>query len=190
MSNKQVWTEDGRSGEKVIREVAGGDGHKTVYEELWVEPKVEKRLAQRQVKHIRPIVHRIETEIIDEDTQEVLDRKVEDVEPESKMELRRHIVSEATLSAQSEEDDDCGCYVTRDELKEVVVQAVQAVANNQNHVESYDHHDCCDKSLKAQSVLEEKYSGEVGSDSSKVWVVVLASACAVLAGGIAAVFMM
>ena len=194
MSNKPVWTEDGRSGEKRVKEVADGDGAKRVYEELWVEPKQEKRLAKRQVKHIRPVEHTIETEIIDEDTQEVIDRKVESIDPDSKMELRRHLVSEATLSAQSADKEDCDCWVTRDELKDAIVAAVKAVssedADNDYYVENYSEPTA--PVASAQSVLEEKYDGggSVAAKSGNVWTVVLASACMVLAGGIVAVLVM
>lgn len=196
MSNKPVWTEDGRYGEKRVKEVVDSDGVKRIYEELWVEPRPEKRLAKRQIKHIRPVVHTIETEIVDEETQEVIDRKIESVDPEPRMELRRHIVSESTLAAQSapKDDGDCDCWVTRDELKEAIVAAVKAVSADDDDYEYYAEEPVAPRSaapMSAQSVLEEKYEGGgVGGVSSNVWTVVLASACMVLAGGIVAVLVM
>ena len=203
MSSKPVWTEDGRSGEKRFKEVVGNDGSKTIYEELWVEPKPPaKRLAKREVKHIRPVVHTIETELVDEDTQEVLDRKIESVDYDTRMEVRRHIVSESTLSSQAAptDKDDCDCWVTRDELKEAIVQAVKAVSRDDGdcYVEQYaapPHYSAptveTSAPVSAQSVLNEKYDADnENAANTTIWTVVLASACMVLAGGIVAVLVM
>ncbi|MHA2043222.1 MAG: hypothetical protein ACW99G_00425 [Candidatus Thorarchaeota archaeon] len=184
-SNKHVWTEDGRSGEKRVKEVVGNDGSKTIYEELWVEPKQEKRLSTRLTKHIRPVVHTIETELIDEETQEILDRKIESIDHDSKMEIRRHIKSEQTLVAQS--TDDCS-YVTRDELKDAIVQAVKAV-HDSDDCGDYEVEGYSEESINAQSVLEEKYDSSNDSNGG-VWTIVLVSACVVLVGGIIGVLTM
>jgi hypothetical protein len=185
--SKNVWTEDGRSGEKRIKEVVGNDGTKTIYEELWVAPKPpEKRLHSRVTKHVRPVVHTVETELVDEDTQEVLDRKVESIDPESKMEIRRHIKSEATLSAMSVEEES-NCYVTRDELKDAIVQAVRSVHEIDDCYHDVDA--CSHDTIDAQSLLGEKYDS--GDDKSgAVWTVVLISACVVLTGGILGVLLL
>ncbi len=177
LKKQPVWTEDGRVGEKVIKEVSGKDGKRTVFEELWVEPKIEKRLAKKVAKHYRPVVHMIETEIIDEETQEVLDRKVESIDHESKMEVRRHITSEVSLSSATDEDDNP--YVTRKELHDALVTAFGAFQDNDDYDLDYDAD--ADEPLSAQALVAEHLNGQKDSNLTTG---VLMSICGILSGGI------
>lgn len=181
LKKQSVWTEDGRVGEKVIKEVSGKDGKRTVFEELWVEPKIEKRLAKKVAKHYRPVVHMIETEIIDEETQEVLDRKVESIDHESKMEVRRHITSEVSLSSATDENDNP--YVTRQELHDALVTAFGTLQDNDDYDLDYDLDlDAdVDEPVSAQALIAEHLNGKKDSNLATG---VLMSICGILSGGI------
>ena len=114
MDNKQaIRLEDGRKAERVVHEELNDAGEAVTVTELFVEPKIEKKLAKRVVEYTRPVVHRREVETVDEATGEVVERKVESIDPSVKMELREHVVSSPKLEAES--------YVTRTELKDLIL---------------------------------------------------------------------
>lgn len=178
LKKQSVWTEDGRMGEKVIKEVGGKDGKRTVLEELWVEPKVEKRLAKKVAKHYRPVVYKVETELIDEDTQEVMDRKVESIDHESKMEVQRHITSELSLSDAKDADDNP--YVTRDELHDALITAFRALQGEGE--EDEEDYFLDEEPVSAQSLVAEHLQN--GKTDWNVATAALAGVCGILSGGI------
>lgn len=114
MDNKEaIRLEDGRRADRIVREELNDTGEAVTVTELFVEPKVEKKLAKRIVEYTRPVIHRREIETVDETTGNVVDKKVESIDPSVKMELREHIVSAPKLEAES--------YVTRTELKDLIL---------------------------------------------------------------------
>lgn len=114
MDNKEtIRLEDGRRADRVVREELNDAGEAVTVTELFVEPKIEKKLAKRVVEYTRPVVHRREVETVDEATGEVVEKKVESIDPSVKMELREHVVSNPKLEAES--------YVTRTELKDLIL---------------------------------------------------------------------
>ena len=163
--------------------------------ELWVELKPEKRLAKRVVKHWRPVCDTVETEMVDEETGEIVDRKVESIDPESKMELRRHIVAESNIVAQAADNDDCNCYVTREELKDAFVTAMRVMkAEENNEWDAYEeeYEDECthvaeqnvptsQAPVSMQNVVADRLNS---NQAVGIGTVVLMSLCAVLGGGI------
>ena len=114
MDNKEaIRLEDGRRADRVVREELNDAGEAVTVTELFVEPKIEKKLAKRIVEYTRPVIHRREIETVDEATGEVVEKKVESIDPSVKMELREHVVSTPKLEAES--------YVTRTELKDLLL---------------------------------------------------------------------
>ena len=75
---KRLVTEDGRMAEKVVKEdnVQGGTRRVT---EVYVEPKPEKKLQKRITEFSKPVTHRRDVDIIDEETGET--RVVEYTKP-------------------------------------------------------------------------------------------------------------
>lgn len=69
MKKNKLVTEDGRMAEKVIRDEDVGDSVKRVTE-VYVEPKPEKKLHKRVVEYTKPVVHKRDVEVIDEETGE------------------------------------------------------------------------------------------------------------------------
>ena len=80
--SKKIKLEDGRQGEQiVITHVDPKTNQETVVTETWVEPK-KLRLAGRTVEHYKSMVHKVEHQVIDEETGKVIDSKVEKVKHE------------------------------------------------------------------------------------------------------------
>lgn len=111
---ENIRLEDGRKGERHIIDETGEDGSVKRTIEIYAEPKIEKKLSHRVVEYTRPTVFKREIEQVNEATGEI-ERRIESVEPNVKMELREHIV-ETPVSAQSQSE-----MVTRDELKELLL---------------------------------------------------------------------
>jgi hypothetical protein len=116
-NTESIRLEDGRRAERVVKADCSDEGTVTVTE-LYVEPKVEKKLSKRVVEYTRPVVHRREIHTIDETTGEIVETKVESIDPSVKMELREHMVSKPKeLEAES--------FVTRSELKDLFLSLPQ-----------------------------------------------------------------
>ncbi len=120
-----VVLEDGRKAEKIVHQETTSSGETKIVTELWAEPQIEKKLTQRVVETKKPIVVTRETETVDE-TGEVVERKVESIEPQVKMELREHISTNNSVSALS--TNECDCYVTQDDMRETFKEGFLAVA--------------------------------------------------------------
>jgi len=160
MDNKQaIRLEDGRKAERVVREELNDAGEAVTVTELFVEPKIEKKLAKRVVEYTRPVVHRREVETVDEATGEVVERKVESIDPSVKMELREHVVSSPKLEAES--------YVTRTELKDLILSlkanpiVVQSTPTEdaQNFFAVEEPKKAVEPVKSVQQVMEERQSG-------------------------------
>lgn len=126
---EKIRLEDGRHAERIIRSV--NDDCKcesTEVVETWVEPKPKLRLAQRQKVRRRPFVYERETEVVNEETGEVISREVEDL-GEPRLQVHESIISQASLP----EERDSG-YVTRNELREDIVQAMQVIIDREEPV--------------------------------------------------------
>jgi hypothetical protein len=112
---EDIRLEDGRKGERHIIDEAGDDGSVKRTIELFVEPKIEKKLSKRVVEYTRPTIFKREIESIDEATGQV-DHKIESVDPNVKMELRQHIVDTPVEALGVKEEP-----VTRAELRELLL---------------------------------------------------------------------
>lgn len=108
-NRKPIMTEDGRIAEKVVTEELVGEELKRITE-VYVEPKIEKKLSHRITEFTRPVIHRREIETVDESTGNV-ETKIESIDPVVQMQLREHILSTPKLEGQN--------YVTRDDLREL-----------------------------------------------------------------------
>ena len=126
---EKLTMEDGRQAERHVKEEGYCDENQTRVVDLYVEPERPKHLAKRIVEKRRPCVFRREIETIDENG-EVVDRKVESIDPEDKMELRSHIATVNTLAAQSTEDE-CDCPVTAAQLKDVMVDLADRLSHRE-----------------------------------------------------------
>ena len=106
--------EDGRMAERRCTIDDNGDKHI----ELWAEEPRNLKLESRIVEKHATIVSERKIEMVNEDG-EIIDVKIESVDPKSRMELVQHI-GLAT-------DKNVSKYATKEELKEVVVAAVSEV---------------------------------------------------------------
>jgi hypothetical protein len=110
----KIMMEDGRMAERRVTMDANGDKHI----ELWAEEPRNLKLESRIVEKHATIVSERKIEMVNEDG-EIVDVKVESVDPQSRMELVQHI-GVAT-------DSNVSKYATKDELKNVVVAAVSEI---------------------------------------------------------------
>lgn len=125
---KQVITlEDGRRAERIIQE-ENNECEGKVVTELWVEPAIEKRLSQRVVEYKKPVVHRREVEFVDELSGEVIERKIESIEPDVKMQLREVIKTESSVVNAQSVEQPCDCYVTQEEIQNTFREGFMTVA--------------------------------------------------------------
>ncbi len=125
---QSIILEDGRKADKLVREEFSPSGESKIITELYTEPAIEKKLSKRVVEYKKPVVVQRELETVDEDGN-VIDRKVESVEPTVRMELREHISTQNTVSALNvqETPNECNCYVTKEELQEILLSVVKYV---------------------------------------------------------------
>lgn len=163
---KEFLWEDGRRAERVVVDDNECDGVRVT--EVYVEPAVEKKLAQRVIERRKPIVYEREIETIDEATGEVVDKVVEATEPRAAMHVIERYVPES-VGAQSvvEHEEDCDCNVTREELREDIKDAVLALAkvvgkngNGNGNGNGHGYHAQAvappEPQVSVQSVIEER----------------------------------
>ncbi|MHA2427794.1 MAG: hypothetical protein ACXADB_07205 [Candidatus Hermodarchaeia archaeon] len=161
-----IVAEDGRRAERKTLKTFDPDSREGVeVVETSIEPKVDLRLARRETIKTRPVVHRREVELIDEETGEVLETEVESIDPEIRMEVRERIVSAAALPKEEESE-----FVTRAELRQDLLDVVDHLKEDRG----YSH-------VSAQSMVEQRL-GEKSSLSSWVNVGLMALAGALAAG--------
>jgi hypothetical protein len=141
---KKIRLEDGRYGEVKTREAKDcetGQGE-VVYEHYEEEPR-QLHLRQRVTEKKRPVVYERTIESIEGN--EVVERKVESIEPSVNMQLREHI-GLAKAEAQSADP----CYVTSQDLKDAMLEMAQAIrdGSGNNNVDTGPR-------LRMQSVVED-----------------------------------
>jgi hypothetical protein len=143
---EQIRLRDGREAEERVVEKLGDDG--CIVErvtEVHAEPVRPKLLEQRIVEKVRPIVYEREIDTIKDG--QVVEKKVESLDPEVKMELRQHLglanVPEAPKPAA----------LTKDDLRDLLAELRQP-----------------QPAIRAQGLQDEvaKRVKELGND--KVWV--------------------
>jgi len=148
---------DGRAAEEVVRESAHScedqeEGVKVT--EVWAEPKVEKRLVNRVVEKCKPMVVEKEIEVYDEETGEVIERKVESVN-DVKLKLVDHVAKASSVTAQSTHDE-YDCAVTREEFQRGLEMAVKAAVGNREESVVHHHHEEHAEPVSMQSFVGEK----------------------------------
>lgn len=162
---KAIRLEDGTKAEKVVREVQTDTGEVQTITEIWAEPVIEKKLTTRVSEFRKPIVYRRETETIDQASGNVIDKTVESLEPDVKMEMRDHIVSSQSVEEEPKEN----CYVTRDDLKDLLASVLSS------------RETASSPAVSAQSIIEERASqSEPLSTKSLVLLMTLAAEVAAL----------
>ena len=125
----EKWTlEDGRRAERRVTEVVNPSGETERVTELHVEDARPLKLQQRVVEKRKPIVYEREIQSLD-GAGNVVEKKVEAVEPKTSMHLIEHHLAE--VSSLSKEED-CDCHVTKEEMIETIISAVRALKENDN----------------------------------------------------------
>lgn len=126
-NNTEKWTlEDGRRAERRTIETVNPTGEAEKVIELHVEDERPMRLQQRIVEKRKPLVYEREIQTVDAQGN-IIEKKVESVEPRSHMQLVEHIaVASEQVAAQSVKED-CDCHVTKDEMIETIVAAVKSI---------------------------------------------------------------
>ena len=133
-SKVEKWTlDDGRRAERRIKE--SEDGERVI--ELHVEAERPLQLTQRVVEKSKPIVYERKIETLDAQGN-VVEQKVESIEPRVQMQVVEHIASEQHVNALSlpQEED---CTVTRKEMIDTIVAAIKAANLNNNAVSNLDN---------------------------------------------------
>lgn len=130
----EKWTlEDGRRAERRVTESVqpGGEAERVV--ELHVEDERPLRLQQRVVEKRKPFVYEREIHTVDK-TGNVVEKKVESIEPKVQMQLVEHIAADGGVTSLADSapvtgqpTDDCDCHVTKEEMIETIVTAVRAL---------------------------------------------------------------
>lgn len=179
---KQVITlEDGRRAERIVQE-ENTECEGKVVTELWVEPAIEKRLSQRVVEYKKPVVHRREVEFVDETSGEVIERKVESIEPEVKMQLREVIKTESSVKAQSVAEQPCDCFVTQEDMQQTFKEGFMAVAkalkSSEERVQSQSYYEEEKPKVSAMQIMvgdrvkEAEENGGMDTVGAILWTVI------------------
>jgi hypothetical protein len=123
----EKWTlEDGRRAERRVTEQKNcEDGSAERVVELHVEDERPLRLQQRVVEKTKPFVYERQIQTVDK-TGQVVEQKVESIEPRVQMQVVEHIAHAGAVAAQSVKEDDCDCHVTKQEMIETIVAAIKA----------------------------------------------------------------
>lgn len=118
---EKIRLEDGRHAERHVRD--NGD---EVVVELHVEPERELKLSQRVIEKKKPVVYERAVEKFNK-SGDVVERKVEALEPEPKLEVRSQVERLKPKYERDAEEKAAASpqrFVTRDELKEALVSAL------------------------------------------------------------------
>lgn len=117
---KRFMLEDGRWAERrVVENVKDCEGEKVT--ELHAEEVRPLFLTERLVEKSKPFVYEKVHEVLDKDGN-VVEQKVEAIDPTSQMKVQQHI-----LSAAAAKEEEKPRFVTSDELIDAVTAAVQQV---------------------------------------------------------------
>lgn len=148
-----VFLEDGRRAEKIVQSnLDPVSSEEKIVTEIWEEPKIEKKLSKRVVDYKKPLVYKREIEFVDS-SGEVVEKKVESLEPETKLELREHLKAQSAESVSAQSVDP---YVTREELQGVVSEGLMMLARTLKENNLKDPN--IDKVSSYQAIMEEKYA--------------------------------
>lgn len=172
---KQFIYDDGRNAEKVEFEDQTCEGVKIT--EVYVEPKIEKKLAQRIIEKRRPMVYEREIETVDEASGDTIEKIVESMDNGPKLQIVERIATGTSVAAQSVEE---GCSVTREELRQDIMDAVSALVK----VLGMPKEEGVPQTVSVQSVLEEKIA-QKNSNSGNMFNMGLLALIAVQAAGLA-----
>ncbi len=135
LKKETVYLADGRKADKLVQEEHdAATGGSKITTEVWAEPKIDKKLTQKVVEYKKPVVYRRDIETVDETSGDVIERKVESLEPEVKMELREHIQSAGSVSALNVEQE-CDCHVTKQDLQDSLLLLAEHLKNKDEPVE-------------------------------------------------------
>jgi len=183
---RQFLYEDGRRAERhVFDEGTECDGETIT--EVYVEPPIQKNLAQRVVEKRRPCVYERETEYIDEATGEVIDRVKESADPSAPLTVVEHLVSRQALNSQKTitsqdvvRNSEC---VSRDDVRQDIRDAFDEYLNRVGPLTAPK------EKVSVQSTLEEKYDGNSANNDWVDWLLYGVMA-AIVAGIIYVLFVM
>ena len=126
--NIEKWTlEDGRKAEKRVLEQKNDDGHVQRVIELHVEEERPLRLQQRVIEKTKPFIYERKIEVVDPKTGNVVEEKVETLAPEANV----------NVSAQSFEEEECDCNITKQEIIDTVIAAIKATKDIPSQPSNY-----------------------------------------------------
>ncbi len=149
-----VFLEDGRRAEKIVQlNYDPSSEEEKIITEFWEEPKIEKKLSKRVIDYKKPLVYKREIELTDENG-EVIEHKVESLESESKLELRKHIKADDSVQSLSTQSNEA--YVTREELQGVVSEGLMMLARTLKENNLKDPN--AGKVSSYQAIMDEKYN--------------------------------
>lgn len=180
---RKLVTEDGRMAERIIKEdnVQGGTRRVT---EVYVEPKPEKKLQKRITEFTKPVTHRRDVEVIDEDTGEtriveytkpVVHRREYEVLDERTGEVVEKKIDNFSIdeskvfkgSAKTfdwrkdmEEEDKRKDYVTKKDLHESIVMLAELLKEQKEEELQVAMQAVVEEepSISAQTLIEERMS--------------------------------
>lgn len=126
----EKWTlEDGRRAEKRVTEVSDSNGQGERIIELHVEDERPLRLQQRVIEKTKPVIYERKIETVDKASGQVIDQKVEALEPKPAMQVVEHISVDRNA-------------VSKEEIVSAVLEALK----------SEGHHKCHKHAHKVQEV--------------------------------------
>lgn len=118
----RVWVqEDGRRAMRKVKETETAPGTTERIVELHVEEERPLHLEQRVIEKKKPFVYERVIETLDGEGN-IVEQKTESIEPTRQMQMREHIVAAQTV----EDEPECDCNVTKDEMIEAIVAAFKA----------------------------------------------------------------
>lgn len=184
IKNVEKWVlDDGRRAEKRVTEVKNEDGQGERVIELHVEDARPLRLQQRVVEKTKPFVFERMVSTVDPQTGEVVDQKLESIEPKIQMQLVEHISTANPNVSALNVADDCDCHVTKEEMIETVIAAVKAAKDNERPMSrSMSSNSFSDKlnSLGLVDEIEKRVDISGYSSSDKILIGVIAAQVVVL----------
>ena len=125
----EKWTlEDGRRAERRVTENQGADGQGEKVVELFVEDERPLKLQQRVVEKTKPVICERKIETIDPATGNVIEQKVESLEPKVPLQVVDHIkVAQAPAAVVAQSVANEGDRpVTKQEMIDAIVAAIKA----------------------------------------------------------------
>jgi len=178
----EVSLEDGRKAEKVITEKIDTSGESEIVTEYWVEPVIEKHLASRVKEHKKHVIVGREIDTIDEETGEIIERKVESVD--TKMQVVEHIGVAGSVVEEQGIDD---CTATKQDIVDALVTVAKIFKEG-----SDDNVASCSSSSEGrqvsamQAMVGDRVLGENSGEKKEIpgsmlfWVAVIAAQMAAL----------